>query len=142
MRFFVRSSSKPCIRSGVGVVSLAQRPKILGHVGLPTLVERYKPVVLGCRGLSAFRLQVLGLESQVPAGNSSHGRFRGLECGPLKCLHTCNHLTDAMCIFLLRQHVPPKVLDQPDVVMRSPPARVLHPLLKTGGFREECEILS
>jgi len=43
--------------------------------------------------------------------------------------NNCNHLSDAMCIFLLGQHVPPEVLDQPDVVMTSRLARVLHPLL-------------
>jgi len=43
--------------------------------------------------------------------------------------HNCNHFSDAVCQFLINQHIPEDVLNQPDEVMGTWTAQVLRPVL-------------
>jgi len=53
--------------------------------------------------------------------------------------HNCNHFTDALCLFLINQHIPKDVLQQPQQVMNTCVARLLRPVLNRmlGRFRAE-----
>lgn len=43
--------------------------------------------------------------------------------------HNCNHLSDKLCMYLLNQHIPTEILNQPEMIMQTTAARVLRPLL-------------
>merc|ERR1740121_1355006 len=53
--------------------------------------------------------------------------------------HNCNHFSDAVCQFLINQHIPDDVLKQPERVMTTCTARLLRPVLNQmlGGFQHE-----
>lgn len=52
--------------------------------------------------------------------------------------HNCNNFTDRLSMFLLNEHIPLDVLDQPKFVMRRPLVRAVRPCLNhwLGGFEE------
>jgi len=53
--------------------------------------------------------------------------------------NNCNHFSDAVCSFLINQHIPDEVLQQPQVVMRTPVVALLRTVLnrQLGSFGGE-----
>ena len=89
-----------------------------------------------------YRKTALGTTYKGPSElldyiKSLHGEFNRRTYDVLTC--NCNHFTNKLSLFLMNESIPDRILEQPEIAMKSMAFRAIKPMLNMwlGGFGEE-----